>query len=391
MRIWKKSAGLFTVAAVCLAMCFPVSASDIGSLQEKKKQTGEKKKQAQSVLSRLENEQSDILAAIKQLDDTVAEYNAQIDELETQKLNLNDDIAVKEDELADAKRDEEEQYEAMKRRIQYAYENGDYNYMDTIFTSASVADMVNASEYESQIYNYDAEMLDQLIDIKHDIEDKEVALKDELAEVEEIEEEVEESKEAVEIMIEGKQNQVKNYKASIGEYENVVAQLAAAEAELDRQIEEAERAAREAAERAAAAAAAGTGQPVTIYYTGGTFQWPVSTGGTITSRFGPRWGTIHKGLDIACPTGTPILAGESGTVIGAGYNASMGNYVLIDHGGGVSTVYMHNSELAVSVGQVVSRGQVISYAGSTGDSTGPHCHFGLRVNGEYINPEPYLQ
>ena len=88
--------------------------------------------------------------------------------------------------------------------------------------------------------------------------------------------------------------------------------------------------------------------------------------------------------------GTPILAGEAGTVIAAGYHYSMGNYVLIDHGGGVCTVYMHNSELLVSVGQVVARAQVISLAGSTGDSTGPHCHFGLRINGTYIDPEPYL-
>ena len=386
MRKWKKGAGLFTALAVVLSFSLSASASDIGALQEKKRQTGEKKKEAEGVLSRLETEQSNIATAIQELDEAVAEFNDQIDELEAEKLSLQDDIAVKEDELADAKVAEQDQYEAMKKRIQYAYENGDYNYLDTIFTSASVADMVNAAEYESQIYKYDTDMLDDLIQIKTDIADKEEQLKKDLAEVEDIEEDVQESKEAVEIMIEGKEKQMQNYRASIGEYEDVVAQLAAAEAELDDQIAAAERAAAEAA----AAAAAATGIPTTIYYTGGTFQWPVSTGGTITSRFGPRWGTVHRGLDIGCPMGTPILAGEAGTVIAAGYHYSMGNYVLIDHGGGVCTVYMHNSELLVSVGQVVARAQVISLAGSTGDSTGPHCHFGLRINGTYIDPEPYL-
>ena len=386
MRKMKRGAALLTVAAVVLSFGIHSGASDIGALQEKKRQTGEKKKEAEDVLSRLETEQSNIANAIQALDETVADFNAQIDDLEMQKLSLQDDIAVKEDELEDAKQAEEDQYEAMKKRIQYAYENGDYNYLDTIFTSASVADMVNAAEYESQIYSYDSGMLDDLINIKIEIAQKEEQLKKDLSEVEEIEEEVEENKEAVEIMIDGKQKQMLNYRASIGEYEDVVAELEAAEAELDAQIEEAER----AAAAAAAAAAEASGVPTTIYYTGGTFQWPVSTGGVITSRFGPRWGTVHRGLDIGCPMGTPIVAGETGTVIAAGYHYSMGNYVLIDHGGGVCTVYMHNSELLVSVGQVVQRAEVIALAGSTGDSTGPHCHFGLRINGTYIDPEPYL-
>ena len=99
----------------------------------------------------------------------------------------------------------------------------------------------------------------------------------------------------------------------------------------------------------------------------------------------------HKGLDIACPTGTPIVACEAGTVIAAGYSGSMGNYVTVAHSANMSTTYMHNSSLCVSVGQTVSRGEVIALAGSTGNSTGPHCHLGLRINGTYVDPLPYLQ
>ena len=132
-----------------------------------------------------------------------------------------------------------------------------------------------------------------------------------------------------------------------------------------------------------------------VNITGGKFNWPVwippnGAPGTITSRFGPRWGTVHRGLDIGCPTDSKILAGEKGTVIGADYHASMGNYVLLDHGNGVQTVYMHNRELLVTVGQEVERGQQLAWSDSTGDSTGPHCHFGVKINGEYVNPEPYL-
>ena len=149
----------------------------------------------------------------------------------------------------------------------------------------------------------------------------------------------------------------------------------------------------------AAAAGSTTTAPtdVNITYTGGSLQWPVSTGGTVTSRFGPRespggiGSRYHQGLDIGCPTGTPIVACEAGTVIAASYSSSMGNYVTVAHSSSMSTTYMHNSSLCVSVGQTVSRGQVIALAGSTGNSTGPHCHLGLRINGSYVDPWPYLQ
>ena len=117
----------------------------------------------------------------------------------------------------------------------------------------------------------------------------------------------------------------------------------------------------------------------------------------ITSYFGSRTSPVagassnHRGIDIACDTGAAVVAAASGTVIVAAYNYAEGNYVCIDHGGGVVTVYMHNSSLAVSVGETVTAGQQIASAGSTGVSTGPHCHFGVRVNGAYVDPLSYLQ
>ena len=120
------------------------------------------------------------------------------------------------------------------------------------------------------------------------------------------------------------------------------------------------------------------------------FVWPATGQYYITSTFGPRWGTIHRGLDIGCPTGTKIVAGADGNVVSAGIDASMGNYVLINHGKGMQTYYMHNSVLVATAGDKVKAGQLIAYSGSTGDSTGPHCHFGLKINGTYVNPAPYL-
>ena len=120
----------------------------------------------------------------------------------------------------------------------------------------------------------------------------------------------------------------------------------------------------------------------------GGFIFPAS--GTITSTFGPRWGRMHEGVDIAGGAGSPIRAAASGTVIVAGWQGGYGNLVVIDHGGGISTAYGHNSSLAVSVGQQVSQGQTIAGMGTTGHSTGVHCHFEGRVNGGAVDPMGYL-
>ena len=116
--------------------------------------------------------------------------------------------------------------------------------------------------------------------------------------------------------------------------------------------------------------------------------WPVS--GPVTSGFGWRWGRMHEGIDIAVPTGTPVVAAASGHVIVAGWMGGYGNLVVIDHGGGLATAYGHNSSFAVGSGSTVSQGQTIAYAGSTGNSTGPHVHFEVRVNGSPVDPLGYL-
>jgi murein DD-endopeptidase MepM/ murein hydrolase activator NlpD len=120
----------------------------------------------------------------------------------------------------------------------------------------------------------------------------------------------------------------------------------------------------------------------------GLLAWPVS--GPVTSGFGPRWGQMHEGIDIAVALGTPVRAAAAGTVIYTGWLGGYGNLVVVDHGGGLSTAYAHNSSIAASVGQTVAAGQVISYSGSTGHSSGPHVHFEVRVNGSAVDPLGYL-
>jgi murein DD-endopeptidase MepM/ murein hydrolase activator NlpD len=120
----------------------------------------------------------------------------------------------------------------------------------------------------------------------------------------------------------------------------------------------------------------------------GVLAWPVS--GPVTSGFGLRWGRMHEGIDIAVGEGTAVHAAAAGTVIYAGWMDGYGNLVVVDHGNGLSTAYAHNWSLAVGVGQSVSPGQLLSYSGSTGNSTGPHVHFEVRVNGSAVDPLGYL-
>lgn len=401
----KKLVRAIIAFALAGSMSITVNATSISDLKEQKGEKESKKAEAEAVLAQLEQEQNSILDAIAELDKQVEEYTNEITDLEAQQTQLESDIETKQTELTAAQEKEQEQYEAMKERIKYSYENGNPSYLDVLFSTSDISDIVNQAEYADQIYSYDKNLFDDFVQTRQTIADTKAGLEQDLQDVEDIKLEVEDNKAAVEVMIEGKQVQVANYESSIGDYEATIAELnqdieatnqaiAAAEAAYQEQL----RKQQEAANAAAAAGNGNSGSTTTTTvpsYTGGTFQWPVS--GTITSYFGPRkspggiGSTYHQGLDIGCPTGTPVAACEAGTVIAAAYSSSMGNYVTIAHSASVTTTYMHNSSLCVSVGQTVSRGQTIALAGSTGNSTGPHCHLGVRVNGSYVDPLQYLQ
>lgn len=403
----KKLKGIIALAMVGI-MGFSVgmtstSASNISDIEDEKEKEKEKMNEAQEVVDQLKNEQDNILQSIAMLDNKVAEFNQEIKNVQEKKAEIEANIVVVQAELEQAKLEVDAQYEAMKKRIQYSYMNGDISYVDTIFTSSDVSDIINQSEYVDHIYSYDSKMLDKLIETKKEVANKELVLQENLDTMAKYEEEIKANQAAVEAMIAGKKEQIGVYEDSIEDYEDLVAEYQANIDSLDAQIAEIEAAlererqrkaeeARQAALAAAAANGTTANDDIKYYYDSApsVLQWPVTTGGTVTSEFGPRWGRNHNGMDIACSMYTPIVACEKGTVVKTGSDNSMGNYVMVDHGGGMTTIYMHNSEVVVSVGQEVARGQLVAYSGNTGFSTGPHCHIGVRVNGSYVNPRQYL-
>jgi murein DD-endopeptidase MepM/ murein hydrolase activator NlpD len=140
--------------------------------------------------------------------------------------------------------------------------------------------------------------------------------------------------------------------------------------------------------QSAQSSAASSSTPFTPVPSSAGYVWPAH--GVMTSPFGWRWGRMHEGIDIAVPSGTPVVASASGTVIVAGWMGGYGNLVVVDHGNGVATAYGHNTSIAAGVGQQVAQGQLIAYSGNTGHSTGPHIHFEVRINGSPVDPLGYL-
>ncbi len=408
----KRRIGIGLLCGALLLSALPVYAEN-QQIQDSKQKIEENKEKLSAVesekqkveekLQELSALKSDAAAYIQKLDGELADLQGQIDSLGTQMTEKNAEIEATKVQLADAKAREEEQYASMKLRIKYMYENGDTNFLDLLFEAESLSDMLNRAEYIQKVSEYDRQKLDEFVAVRNEIEETELRLTEEYNELDRMKQETEAKQSSVEALQADKQKELESYNAKIQDANADIAQMqseiagiqeairaeenqiAAIEAEIRRQEEEARK------------KAEAQGQSYETKSLGSiSFIWPCPASGRITSAFGGRSSPTegassnHQGIDIGAPTGSSILAAASGSVVIATYSASAGNYVMINHGGGVYTVYMHMNSIGVSVGQSVSQGQQIGTVGSTGYSTGPHLHFGIRNNGTYVNPTAYV-
>ncbi len=370
--------------------------SEMDSAQDEISSLEEEKEKVEATLQELEGLKSDAAAYVTELDASLTRLEQELDSLAGQISGKEQEISAAREELEAARATENEQYEAMKLRIRYMYERGKTSFLDLLFEAESVSDLLNRAEYISQISKYDREKLTEYVQAKEDIEEKEAVLETEREELLALQESTEARQASVETLLAEKSAQLAQYdsqiagaESQISEYEaDIKAQeekIKAIEAEMKRREEEARKKAEEAGK---------TYTPVSLGNI--SFIWPCPSSSRITSQFGGRSSptegasTNHQGVDIGASSGSDILAAASGTVTISTYSVSAGNYIMIDHGGGVSTVYMHCSSLLVSAGEEVTQGQVIGKVGSTGYSTGPHLHFGVRANGAYVNPLQYV-
>ena len=398
MNKWKKAGKALLPVILAAAFVFPSygTREEIDSAKSELSSLEDEKKKTEDTIAQLEALKNDTTAYVKSLDSSLAKISEELEQLSGQISSKEEEIRVTGEELEDARIVEAEQYEAMKLRIRYMYENGESSYWDMLFQSQSMSELLNKAEYISKISEYDRNQLDKYVAIKEDIEQKEIRLEQEKAELLTLQESTEAKHASVEQLLSEKEKELKNYESQIAnaeaqasQYQAEIAaqeaQIAQMEAELKRQEEEARR------------KAEAQGQTYKTVSIGDiTFTWPCPASSRITSYFGSREAptegasTNHKAVDIGASTGTDIIAAADGQVSIATYSASAGNYIMLNHGGGVTTVYMHCSKLLVSAGESVKKGQVIAKVGSTGSSTGPHLHFGVRVNGTYVDPLQYV-
>lgn len=398
MNKWKKAGKALLPVILAAAFVFPSygTREEIDSAKSELSSLEDEKKKTEDTIAQLEALKNDTTAYVKSLDSSLAKISEELEQLSGQISSKEEEIRVTGEELEDARIVEEEQYEAMKLRIRYMYENGESSYWDMLFQSQSMSELLNKAEYISKISEYDRNQLDKYVAIKEDIEQKEIRLEQEKEELLTLQESTEAKHASVEQLLSEKEKELKNYESQIAnaeaqasQYQAEIAaqeaQIAQMEAELKRQEEEARR------------KAEAQGQTYKTVSIGDiTFTWPCPASSRITSYFGSREAptegasTNHKAVDIGASTGTDIIAAADGQVSIATYSASAGNYIMLNHGGGVTTVYMHCSKLLVSAGESVKKGQVIAKVGSTGYSTGPHLHFGVRVNGTYVDPLQYV-
>lgn len=406
---------LMSFTSIFAAPVFSVHAEETKEdVEQQKEEAQQAQEEANANAEKYQKKVDKLTAAVNELDKQATDISTQIVEKKQQAEDLQNEIDETQTKLAEAQVSEDNQYEAMKKRIQYLYEEGDVAYIDALMSSASFEDSLNKSEYVDQLSTYDQKQLNKLVKTKNDIAEYQQTLKDDLADVEKVKADLETKQADLDDVISQKNAEINKYSDDVEMQKALAAEYAKQESELDDKLAELarqeqqrleeERKQREAEQQQqdnnggsdnSGSDSDNSGSNNGGSTTGsGQFIWPVS--GPITDYFGPRESPTagassnHMGIDIGCSYGVPIAAADAGVVTVAEWGESGGNYVMIDHGNGFVTMYLHNSSLAVSVGDVVSQGQTIAYAGSTGYSTGTHCHFSVFLNGAYVNPLDYL-
>ena len=406
MEIKRKFARKCMAALVISALVFPafgVLADDdddlngqLSDVQGMMQQQVQKQSEADAVIGSV----FDKMRVIQEnLDAAQAEYKTVANQLQ----ETDNNIAQKEAELQKAQKRLSAREDVLSQRIRDIYKNGQLNYIDVVLGAKSFDDFSNRVELLRRIVGADLDLIDSIKAERDQITAQKMVLEQERQEKVKLKMEAQKKREEI-------QQHKSEQTAILAKAQNDKATAQAAYDELEASSQQIGAMLRQRqADRAAAAAPAP--QPVqdsssdggsdsasyaapAPSYGSGAFMWPVN--GVITSPFGyrshPIFGRqiLHSGIDIGIDCGTPVHAADGGVVVEAGWISGYGYAVVIDHGNGLSTLYGHNESLAVGSGQSVGKGQVIAYAGSTGNSTGPHVHFEVRANGDPVDPMSYL-
>ena len=353
-------------------------AENVSDLQAQKAQITQELQSAVQSLEDVKLELTDALESINKIEAQIVDGENKLSETTSQIEELQKEIKETQIILEQTEKNYNKQKDMCEKRIVALYEMGETTYLDVLLKSKSITDFISNYYLISEIAQHDNELLETIKRQKNKIEEikKQVTEKNESLKI------IKEGQEKTLIALENSRTIKNSYLNLLTEEEQAIQtkinDYQVQMNNLDAQI------------------LFLTIGDLGLDYVGGEFMWPSPGYTTITSPFGTRFHPIlhvyrtHYGIDIGSPMGAPIVASNSGIVTTASYLSAYGMSVIIDHGGGVSTIYAHGSEILVNVGEEVNKGDLIMKAGSTGLSTGPHLHFGISVNGKYVDPMPYI-
>lgn len=383
-------AALLTGVVLCGTPAFIMAEDEdltnqLDSIQQQVNQQNAIKSDAETVIGSVSEQ-------LRQIEGQLRQATTELNTITEQRVAVENDITLNERQLAEAQKRLEGREAVFYKRVRDIYINGRLSYLDVVIGSKDFSDFANRLEVLKRIIDSDINLISEIKKERAQIEAHKKKLEEDRAKLVELEKaalakqaEIEQKKAERNVVLQKAQN---DRAVAI----QAIEELNASSAQISAMLKE--RQAARAAAAAAAAQSAGQGSSYTWVQGTGQLGWPVS--GEITSPYGyrvhPIWGTTiyHSGIDIGVDEGTPVHAADSGVIVWSGWMGGYGYAVVIDHGNGLSTLYGHNSELAVDEGQSVSKGQVVAYAGSTGNSTGPHVHFEVRENGDPVDPMGYL-
>lgn len=368
--------------------------------QQISNQVQENKSNLQSVTQDVNNVQNEIL----ELDKKIGNLSGNIYTLETEIAALNNDIIQKTQELKDAEIKLEETQKLFGERVRAMYMSGKVDFIEVIFNSKDMEDLLLNYEIVSSIAESDNKLLDEISTQIQIINDTKASLEQNKIKVEDSKVQLEAERNQYLSVNQQKQAYMNQLQSNVQAYSREIEVAESEWANLDKEISKLQSEIKVARQKEEAEALAAKQRALANSNvrsisakprSGATLSWPVPNNYSISSPFGyrvhPILGTtkFHSGVDIPAATGTPVIAVKSGTVIMAKFMSGYGNVVMVDHGDMV-TVYAHNSSIRVAVGQRVNTGDVISLVGSTGLSTGPHLHFEVRIDGQPVNPVNYI-
>ncbi len=386
----RRTAGQKIITAVALVMAilmiagflasalniFAVTKAQVDALKTKVAEAGKRKNELKAQLSGLTNDLSALQKQISLLDSQIEAQQDEIDAQEELLGELTQMIADKTIELEESERQQAEQYAQLRSRLRYMVEHGTTSSLSILLSSDSFSDFLNRYEIIRQISLRDENLFEQLKAIRDKVLTEKQELEDTKKEAEDTKLQMETNKAELEAQMEAKRKQMDSIQLAQKNVKDAYTAMIETEDELMAQYKKA------AAEYAAQST-----------YVGGTFMWPLPAGNNVvTCKYGMRTHPItgkrklHTGVDLRASTGTKVYAANKGTVTTSGYSSAWGNYIIISHGGGITTLYAHMSKRSVSKDDKVKQGDIIGYSGNTGYSTAPHLHFEISKNGATYNP-----